>query len=205
MSLYIDSVKRPPRTLTELEQKQLLKTTGEHARGFRDHVIFSLALGTGLREHELLALDIGDVYDADGHSRRRVVLRVFKRSTEKPALQEVVLPDNVRLKLDKFWRWKGDRSESLDATAPLFLSSRKQRLSARQLRELFHSWQEKAGFERRMNFHSLRHTACSTLYRKTKDIRLVQRYARHASVLTTSIYTHPSDEDITRAVRDLPC
>ena len=28
----------------------LLKTTGEHREGFRDHVIFSLALGTGLRE-----------------------------------------------------------------------------------------------------------------------------------------------------------
>ncbi len=35
----------------------LLKVTGQHVDGFRDHVIFSVAMGTGLREHELLALD----------------------------------------------------------------------------------------------------------------------------------------------------
>ena len=49
MTTYADAITKPPRTLTELEQKLLLKTTGEHRDGFRDHVIISLALGTGLR------------------------------------------------------------------------------------------------------------------------------------------------------------
>ena len=48
-------IHRPPRTMTDAEQALLLKATGEHARGFRDHVLFSMALGTGLRESELLA------------------------------------------------------------------------------------------------------------------------------------------------------
>ena len=34
MSNYADAVARPPRTLTELEQKLLLKATGEHRDGF---------------------------------------------------------------------------------------------------------------------------------------------------------------------------
>jgi integrase/recombinase XerC len=38
-------------------------------------VLISLALGTGLREHEVLALDYGDVFDEDGRARRRVTLR----------------------------------------------------------------------------------------------------------------------------------
>lgn len=80
MSAYIDSVKRPPRTLLEREQKQLLKVTGQHRDGFRDHVIFSLALGTGLREHEIVGLDVGDIYNFQGTARRRVQLRVFKKS-----------------------------------------------------------------------------------------------------------------------------
>jgi hypothetical protein len=33
----------------------------------------------------------------------------------------------------------------------------------------------------------------------------VQRLARHKSVDTTTIYAAPSDEDILRAVRELPC
>jgi len=73
MSNYVDTVRRPPRTLTVDEQALLLRTTGEHRRGFRDHVIFSIALGTALREHEIAALDVGDV-SPDG-SRVRVAFQ----------------------------------------------------------------------------------------------------------------------------------
>ena len=37
------------------------------------------------------------------------------------------------------------------------------------------------------------------------DIRVTQRIARHKSIETTTIYTQPSDEDVVRAVRHLPC
>lgn len=205
MTAYADAIAKPPRTLTDLEQKLLLKVTGEHRDGFRDHVIISVALGTGLREHELLALDLGDVFDDEGHARRRVTLRVFKRSADEPAVQEVVLPDLVRAKLEKLRAWKKREGESLAPDAPLFVSRLGKRLSSRQLRENFAVWQERAGFERHLSFHTLRHTACSTLYRRTKDIRITQRFARHKSILTTSIYAHPSDEDLVRAVRELPC
>ncbi len=202
---YIDNVALPPRTLTEGEQRALLKTTGEHARGFRDHVIFSFALGTALREHELLALDVGDVFGPDGKPRRRLRLRVFKRSNDDETMQEVVLPDNLRAKLDKLRGWKERRGESLDGDAPLFVSRNNNRLSARQLRERFAQWQKKAGFERRLPFHTLRHTALTALYRKTRDIRLTQKVARHKNITSTIRYAGPTDDDVLRAVRDLPC
>lgn len=205
MAAYVDSARRPPRTLTEIEQALLLKVTGQHSAGFRDHMIFSMALGTGLREHEILALDVGDVFDASGAARRRVQLRVFKgvRSRDEP--QETLLPDSVRAKLDRFYRWKKRQGQSVAPDAPLFVSRRGTRLSKRQVRHAFHVWQERAGFERRLSFHSLRHAACTNLYRRTRDLRLTQRFARHKSILTTSIYAHPSDDDLLRSVRELPC
>ena len=202
---YVDTIALPPRTLTEGEQAALLRVTGEHARGFRDHVLFSIALGTALREHEILALNVGDVFGPDDKPRRRVQLRVFKRSNDDPATQEVVLPDNLRAKLDKLRAWKKRRGESLDAEAPLFVSRNGNRLSARQLRELFHRWQERAGFERRLPFHATRHTALTAIYRKSRDIRLTQKVARHRSISSTIRYAGPSDDDVLRAVRDLPC
>jgi integrase len=57
MPAYAAAIPRPPRTLTDLEQATLLKVAGEHRAGFRDHVIFAVALGTGLREHEIAALN----------------------------------------------------------------------------------------------------------------------------------------------------
>jgi len=196
---------RPPKTLTAREQEALLRTTGAYVAGWRDHLLFALALGTGLREHELLALDVGDVVDADGKVRRRVRLRVFKRSNDDASMQEVVLSDRLRGKVEKYLAQRRHRGEVLGAETPLFVSRLGRRLSARQARTAFARWQDRAGFERRLHFHSLRHSACSSIYRATRDIRLTQRFARHRSVLSTAIYTHPSDEDLVRAVDGLPC
>ena len=205
MSAYAYAVARQPRTLTELERKLLLKVTGEHRAGWRDHVLLSLALGTALRQHELLALDVVDVFDTAGRTKRRVVLRVFKRSTDEPVAQEVVLPELARAKLQKLRAWKQQNGESLAPDAPLFISRLGRRLSARQVRTLFAVWQERAGLDRHLSFHAARHTACTNLYRQTKDLKVVQRFARHKSILTTSMYAHPSDDDLVNAVRDLPC
>jgi integrase/recombinase XerC len=203
MTIYATR-QRPPKTMTEVEQARLLKVTGEHTHGFRDHVLFPLALGTGLRESELLALNVGDV--ADGNRvKRRITLRVFKRCTESPAPQEVFLPDNLVYKLKRYLKWKANRGESTDTDTPLFASRNGNRLSSRRAREAFRNWQITAGFDRPYCFHSLRHSACGNLYRRERDIRLVQRFARHKNITTTTIYAQPSDEDLLRAVRDLRC
>jgi hypothetical protein len=34
---------------------------------------------------------------------------------------------------------------------------------------------------------------------------LTQRFARHKSILTTAVYSHPTDEDLVRAVDGMPC
>jgi integrase/recombinase XerC len=97
MSHYANSISRPPKSLTELEQRTLLRVTGEHVRGFRDHVIISFALGTGLRAHELAALDVGDVFYPGGRPHRHLVLRIFKRSAKKSSpLQEVIVSASRR-------------------------------------------------------------------------------------------------------------
>jgi integrase/recombinase XerC len=205
MTAYADTVARPVKTLTEAEQRALLKVTGQHVEGFRDHVIYSLALGAGLREHEILALDVGDVFDDAGRAKRRLVLRVFKRSAKEPAPQEVLLPDAVRAKLDKLLATRKRAGETITPATPVFVSRLGRRLSARQLRHAFAVWQQRAGFERRVSFHSTRHTACSGVYRASKDLRLTQKFARHKSVVTTSIYTHPTDDELLRAVQGLIC
>lgn len=203
---YATATRQPPRTLTTAEQTALLKTTGEHKDGFRDHIIFSVALGTALREHEILALDISDVFDIRGKAKNRVQLRVFKRSNDDQEQQEVFLPDTLRYKLEKYFRMrKADRAEDVAPGAPLFVSREGNRLSLRQARHAFAQWQERAGITRHFKFHHLRHTSLTALYRATGDIRLVQRQARHASIVSTTIYAAPSDEQVSAAVRNLPC
>jgi integrase/recombinase XerC len=205
MSHYATDLLRPPQTLTTLEQKALLKASGEHARGFRDHLVFSVALGTGLRCHEITALNVGDAFHADGSPRRRFPLKVFKRSARSAAGQEIIVPDDLLLKLRKFFQYKARRGESTAPEAPLFVSQRGNRIATRSLRHVFERWQERARFERSLNFHQLRHTAITSVYRRSRDPLIAQRFARHANLRTTSVYMHASDDDMLSIIRGQPC
>ena len=78
-------------------------------------------------------------------------------------------------------------------------------VSKSQVRAQFRAWQVIAGFDRLYPFHALRHTAVTNVYRASRDLFLAQRFARHASPLTTIVYTHPSDEELREGVRALRC
>lgn len=55
-----------PTTLTQTEQRTILAATKQNPR---DHLIYSFALGTGLRLAEIVGLDIGDVYNGNDQPR----------------------------------------------------------------------------------------------------------------------------------------
>jgi integrase/recombinase XerC len=189
-----------PQTLTEAEQRRLRRATAAHPR---DHLIFSLALGTGLRLAELVGLDFGDVFFPDGAPRGRVRLR--REVAKRHRAGDVFLPDALVPKLRGFWSYKVSCGESLAPAAPLFCSHRWRRLSKRRVQVLFRAWQVIAGFDRLYPFHALRHTAVTNVYRASRDLFLAQRFARHASPLTTVAYTHVSDGELFASVRALAC
>ena len=77
------------------------------------------------------------------------------------------------------------------------------RTSKRRVQFAFRNWQAKAGFDRLYPFHALRYTAVTNVYRAGRDLFPAQRFARHVSPLTTTIYTHPSDQEMWERVRGL--
>jgi len=189
-----------PQTLTREEMQALLAASRGHAR---DHLIFSLALGTGLRLSELVGLDVGDVFFQTGEPRVRV--RIRPEIAKRGRTGDVFLPDALLPKLRRFWRYKLAHGQCVVPTAPLFCALSRRRLSPRRVQVLFRAWQVHAGFGRLYPFHAIRHTAVSNVYRASRDLFLAQRFARHASPLTTVIYTHPSDEELRAKLRHLGC
>jgi integrase len=189
-----------PTTLTTDEQRLILRAT---AANIRDHLIISLALGTGLRLAEIVGLDVGDVFTPDGTPRVRVRVRAAIAKGGRAA--DVFLPDRLVAKLTRFWRWKRDRGENLGPEAPLFANQSGRRVSKRRVQFAWATWQRRAGFDRVYGFHCLRHSAISSVYRLTHDLYLAQRFARHVSPLTTTVYTHPSDQEMAERVRGLDC
>jgi len=189
-----------PPTLTADEQKRILRATARHPR---DHLIFSLALGTGLRLGEIVGLDVGDVFAPDGTPKTRVRIRAEIAKGRRAG--DVFLPDRLVPKLRRFWRYKKQRGEDLEPDAPLFCNQSRRRISKRRVQFAWRTWQQRAGFDRLYPLHATRHTAVTNVYRATRDLLLAQRFARHVSPLTTTIYTHPSDEELARRLRPLQC
>ncbi len=189
-----------PPTLTQDEQKLILRATSGHPR---DHLIFSMALGTGLRLGEIVGLDVGDVFFPDGTPRVRI--RIRREIAKNGRAGDVFLPDRLLPKLKRFWTYKRKRGEGLEPGAPLFCNQSGRRVSKRRVQFAWRTWQRRAGFDRLYPFHCLRHSAITAVYRTTRDLFLAQRFARHVSPLTTTVYTHPSDDEMSRRVRNLTC
>ncbi len=189
-----------PRTLTAQQQRRLLRALRAHGSP-RDRALLSLALGTGLRLRELRELNVGGV-SPDGRS---VVWKVAldPKLTKGGRGGVAFLVAGVREELRRYLRWKHRAKEPLEAQSPLFLSNQRRRVSLRRIQFLFREWQAAAGFETLYPFHSLRHSAITNVYRATKDLYLTQRFARHSSPLTTTVYTHPSDEELYEGIRRL--
>jgi integrase len=189
-----------PPTLTRSEQEALLRTSSVHPR---DHLIISVALGTGLRLAEIVGLNVGDVFTADGRPRGR--LRLRREIAKGGRAGDVFLPDALIPKLRRFWGYKRTAGERLDSDSPLFCNQAGERTSKRRVQLAFKRWQRAAGFDRLYPFHALRHTAVTNVYRASRDLFLAQRFARHVSPLTTVVYTNPSDEELFEGIRGLGC
>lgn len=63
---------------------------------------------------------------------------------------------------------------------------------------------ERAGIEKRVTPHLLRHTAATRMLPAVGDVRRVQEFIGHADVSTTQIYTRVLAEDVAQAVDAVP-
>jgi len=176
----------PPRALTEDERRRLLDTVaaadGPEAR--RDHALFQLMLGAGLRLSSALALDIEDL-DLDAG-----VVTVRRAKGNRP--DRVFLPGELR---DHLRAYLAGRT-----AGPLFPTVDDRRPSLRHVQRRVARWLERAGI-RRASAHSLRHAFAQDLYRRTGDLLLVKETLRHRSITSTVVYARAEDERVRAALR----
>ncbi len=193
-SIRIKYYQRPlPDILTEVEQKRLLKTLAQikGQRAFRGRIIYTLLLNTGLRIQELVNLDIADINLAE--KRLTIIAKGNQEATR-------FLNARARRVLEQYLKW---RKKQATGSPALFLSSRKQRLSVRQVQRSFEQWVRATGIHKRLTIHSLRHTFASTLYEKSNNLLAVQQALGHRSITSTMIYTHLNPEQLIDSLESL--
>ncbi len=176
----------PPRALSDEETGKLLLalSQGKGPIAERDHALFALMLGSGIRVGSALALEIGDLDLGRGEMRLR------KCKGDMP----VTVPLS-RAVCDHLRRFAGKQRDG-----PLFQGANGRAMSARHVQRRLGLWCKRAGIERHVSPHSLRHSFAIRLYRKTRDLLLVQQALRHRSIVSTTVYARADDENVRRAV-----
>ena len=183
----------PPVFLTEAEKRRLLKELRDRSSAVsrRDRVIVEVFLGTGIRLQELVTLDIDDV-DLDAKHLR------IRAKGNVPQVK--FLKSNLRSLLR---RYLAERRRQGTASAALFLSNRGTRISTRQVANRIKLWLAKAGIDKDIGPHGLRHTFATHLYAATSDLLVVKRALGHRDISTTEIYTHLVDDVLEEALERL--
>ena len=150
------------------------------AKGFRDHAMLELLYATGIRVSELISLDLNDLNLAAGFIRceskgKERIIPLYHTAIK--ALQDYVR--DIRPQLI------ADRGETA-----LFVNMSGERMSRQGFWKIIKYYQEKAGIEKDITPHTLRHSFAVHLLENGADLRSIQEMLGHADISSTQIYAH---------------
>ncbi len=175
-----------PKTLTEEEVDALLHAPNtDESLGHRDRAMLELLYATGLRVSELINLKQSQVNFNQG------VLRIVGKGDRE---RLIPLGDESQRWLKEFI--DGARMEILleRQTDYLFPTRRGDRMTRQAFWHIIKRYAQKAGIDKKMSPHSLRHAFATHLLNRGADLRVVQLLLGHSDLSTTQIYTHVARE-----------
>lgn len=175
-----------PKSLTEDEVEALLAAPAvSDPLGHRDRTMLEVLYATGLRVSELVNLKHNQVNTNQG------VIRIVGKGN-----RERLIPlgeESVRW-LAEFVR--GPRAEILleRQTDYLFPTRRGDRMTRQAFWHIIKRYAKKAGVQKELSPHTLRHAFATHLLNHGADLRVVQMLLGHSDLSTTQIYTHVARE-----------
>jgi integrase/recombinase XerC/integrase/recombinase XerD len=139
----------------------------------RDKLIVRTIYATGVRVSELCSIDIGDI---DFEER---TIRIRGKGDK---IRIVFVDEETLEAIRKFIETRIE--------GPLFVGQQGKHISPRAVQHIFRHYAP-AG----ITPHKIRHSYASELYRRSKNLRVVQENLGHTSIKTTEIYLHTDLEE----------
>jgi site-specific recombinase XerD len=188
----LDPPPKPRQTadwLTPDEFAAMLAATASPRRNLegsaeRDRLVLVALVTTGLRRAELIGLDWQHLV-LDGPQPSALVRGKGDRPRRQPLAP--VLADELRSLRAQRGPAAGD---------PVFCGLQGGRLSPKILASIVRRSAERAGIEKRVTAHTLRHTAATWLRQQTGDARLVAEFLGHADLSTVARYAHVAPAEL---------
>ncbi len=157
----------------------------------RYELLFTLIQKTGLRISEALGLKVGDIRVVDGMAQS---VRVIGKGNKE---RQVPIPDGFMRELALAVTEK-TRDEYLFAKNP-----GGKPIGQHAVRAYLKKLMDKAGIDKKVTPHKLRHTYATRLLEKDVQLVDIQALLGHESIATTQIYTHAGQERLSKLVADI--
>ena len=171
-----------PETLNELQVEQFLETIDTSApHGLRDRAMIELLYASGLRISELANARLEHfnfeerVLRVTGKGNKTRLVPVGRKACE--ALAAYLSAERPRLVKAR-------------SGSEIFLSERGAKLTTARIWQIVKEHARRAGFEKNIYPHLLRHSFATHLLGNGADLRIIQEMLGHADISTTQVYTH---------------
>ncbi len=158
----------------------------------RDRALLEFMYATGCRVSEAVGLDLTDMdleerlarVTGKGSKQRLVPMGSYAVTAMERYLE------SARPVLQARARSKGQEFQAV------FLNKRGARISRQSVWEVVRTCAQRAGINKPIHPHTLRHSCATHLLQGGADVRTVQEMLGHASVTTTQIYTHVTPQTL---------
>ena len=184
----------PVEVLTPTEVRALINACSNRApTGIRNRALIAILYRCGLRIGEALALMPKDLDEKAG------TVRVLHGKGDKAR--------TVGLDPDGFAyvsRWLERRQKAgINGRAPLFCTLEGQSIKQDYIRTLLPRLARKAGIDKRVHAHGLRHTHAAELAQEGIPVNVIQRQLGHANLAVTSVYlSHIAPQHLIDTIRE---
>ena len=169
-----------PQILTSKEVELLLEQPEcVDGKGYRDRAMLELLYATGIRVSELINLNIYDLNLSAG------IITCHGRDHDR-----VIPLYNAAIKaLSEYTVFIRPRMIASPDEKALFVNVSGERMSRQGFWKLIKSYQAKAGIEKDITPHTLRHSFAAHLLENGADLRSIQEMLGHADISSTQIYS----------------
>lgn len=170
--------------LTTKEIERLLNALKD--AGEREYILGLILASTGMRISEVQQISWKDFYIMPDES---ISVSALRKGNERQLLS---LRDDVWSAIKSYM---GKEINNFDQSH-LFSNPSGNRASSVSLRTWIESASKRAGIKKVVTPHTLRHSFCSNALSAGADIRDVQTYLNHKSIMTTQVYMHGQNQKV---------
>ncbi len=169
-----------PQILTSKEVELFLEQPDcTDLKGYRDRAMLELLYATGIRVSELIGLNVDDLNLSAG----------ILHCTSKGKVRSIPLyAVAIRALNDYVSVIRPQMIEHPDEQA-LFVNVNGERMSRQGFWKLIKHYQEKAGIQKEITPHTLRHSFAAHLLENGADLQSIQEMLGHADISSTQIYS----------------